>query len=162
LAATFAMSVTAVPLDVSAAETSTLPILSPCKQTTTPALPARWRAVGLMMPFVHQQIDVGEFIYDGTIPAMRATLYGLESGAVDILISSNETYQLLGPHDSPNACVALGPKYAPPPARWLTGEAVCDGEAPLAKTDVQWWKTSDGDGRARWQWYKTETRLPWR
>jgi hypothetical protein len=149
--------------DVATAEqTTALPILSPCKQTAVPELPARWRAVGLMMPFVRQQLDVGEFVYDGSLPAMRATLYGLESGAVDLLITDKETYQLSGPHDSPDACIALGQKYTAPTARWLSGNAVCDGEAPLSTTPVQWWKTSAADGRTRWQWYKTDTRLPWR
>jgi len=27
---------------------------------------------------------------------------------------------------------------------------------------VQWWKMSADDGRAKWQWYATGTRLPWR
>ena len=115
-----------------------------------------------MMPFVRQQLDVGEFVYDASLPAMRARLYGLESGAVDLLITNTETYQLSGPPNSPEACIAVGRKYMPPTASWLSSEAVCDGEAPLVKTRVQWWKTSAVDGRTKWQWYKTDTRLPWR
>jgi hypothetical protein len=163
LAATFAVLAAAGSQNAAAAGQNTeLPIFSPCKQTTAPVLPVRWRAVGLLMPFTRQQLDVGEFIYDGALAAMRATLYGLESGAVDLLITDKETYQLSGPYDSPNACIAVGRKYAPPTARWLAGEAVCDGEAPLSITQVQWWKTSAADGRTKWQWYKTDTRLPWR
>lgn len=143
-------------------QNTTLPILSTCKQTTAPVLPARWRAVALMMPFVREQLDVGEFVFDGSLPAMRATLYGLESGAVDLLITDTETYQLSGPPDAPEACVAIGRKYSPPTTDWLSGKAVCDGEAPLVKTQVEWWKTSTGDARTKWQWYKTDTRLPWR
>jgi hypothetical protein len=137
-------------------------MLSVCNPATVPALPARWRAVALMMPFVRQQLDVGEFVYDASVPAMRATLYGLESGAVDLLITDKETYQLSGPPNSPDACVAVGRKYAPPTANWLSSEAVCDGEAPLVKTRVQWWKNPAADGRTKWQWYKADTRLPWR
>jgi hypothetical protein len=163
LAATFAVLAAAATQSAAAAGRSTeLPIFSPCKQTAAPVLPARWRAVGLLLPFARQQLDVGEFIYDGTLAAMRATLYGLESGAVDLLITDRETYQLSGPHDAPDACIAVGRKYAPPTARWLPGEAVCDGEAPLSITQVQWWKTSATDGRTKWQWYRADTRLPWR
>jgi len=146
--------------DTFAAET--LPILSPCKQTAAPELPARWRAVGLMMPFTRDQVDVGEFIYDADVPAMRATLNGMESGAVDLLITDKETYQLLGPRDAPDACIALGKKYTLPGRGWLNNEAVCDGEAPLWKTDVQWWKTPAPEGHTNWQWYKIGTGLPWR
>src|SRR5215470_10086823 len=130
--------------DAFAAET--LPILSPCKQTAAPELPARWRAVGLMMPFTRDQVDVGEFIYDADARAMRATVNGMESGAVDLLITDRETYQLLGPHDATDACIALGQKYTLPGRGWLTSEAVCDGEAPLWKTDVQWWKMPAAEG----------------
>jgi len=161
LAAAFA--VVAVSGAASAADPNTsLPILSACQRTAPPELPPRWRAVGLLFPFVRQQLDVGEFIYDGTLPAMRATLYGMESGAVDLLITDKETYQLTGPHDSPDACIALGSKYRPPPSRWLSSEATCDGESPLASQPVEWWKTGAADGRSDWQWYRTSNRLPWR
>lgn len=142
-------------------ETS-LPILSACNPSAVPELPARWRAVGLMLPFVRQQLDVGEFVYDGSLPAMRATIYGVESGSVDLLITDMTTYQLSGPHDAPNACVALGRKYIPPGARWLANGAVCDGEGPVGAARTQWWKNSAADGRSIWQWYRADTRLPWR
>jgi hypothetical protein len=138
-----------------------LPIMKACAPSTPPELPQRWRAVALMMPFVRQQLDIGEFVYDGSLPAMRATIYGAESGAVDLLITSTETYQLSGPHDAPDACVALGKKYSPPTTRWLS-DAVCDGEGPIASTQVQWWKMQGSEGRTQWQWYKAGTRLPWR
>jgi hypothetical protein len=139
-----------------------LPLLSACKTNAAPALPTRWQAVGLMLPAVRQQIDVGEFTYDGSLPAMRATLVGMESGAVDLLITDKETYQLSGPADAPASCVALGRKYTPPATRWLPEKAVCDGEGPLWKTRVEWWKSAAPDGRANWQWYRADTRMPWR
>jgi hypothetical protein len=122
----------------------------------------RWRAVALMMPFVRQQIDVGEFIYDGSLPAMRATLYGLESGAVDLLITEKQTYKLTGPQELPNGCIAIGRRFRPPGKKWLSGKAVCDGEAPVGEKTVQWWKMPAQDGRANRLWYRTDTRLPWR
>ncbi len=143
-------------------EHSALPMLAACQPSTVPELPARWRAVGLMLPLLRQQLDVGEFVYDASIPAMRATVYGMESGAVDLLITDQQTYQLGGPHDSPDSCTALGRQYSPPPRRWLADKPVCDGEAPVGPRTVQWWKTADPDGRAEWQWYTTDTRLPWR
>jgi hypothetical protein len=120
----------------------------------------RWRAVGLMMPFQQGQLDVGEFVYDGTLPAMRATIYGLESGAVDLLITDKDTYVLSGPHRSPTHCTALGPKLRPPSPQWLSGESVCVGESPLATHAVQWWQ-APGFDPARY-WFSAETRLPWR
>jgi len=163
LVATFAVLVVAGTLDVTAGEQETaLPMLSRCEATTTPTLPTRWRAVGLMLPFLRQQLDVGEFIYDGSVPAMRATIYGLESGAIDLLITDTETYQLNGSQESPDNCTALGHIYIPPTKQWLAKEPVCDGEAPIATKKVQWWKTADADGRAQWQWYTVDTRLPWR
>ena len=138
-----------------------LPIMKACAPSTPPELPRRWRAVALMMPFVRQQLDIAEFVYDGSLPAMRATVYGAESGAVDLLITPAETYQLSGPPDTPDACIALGKKYSPPTTRWLS-DAVCDGEGPIASTRVQWWKMQGSQGRTQWQWYRSATRLPWR
>jgi hypothetical protein len=115
-----------------------------------------------MLPFLRQQLAVGEFDYDHSVPALRATLYGLESGAVDLLIAGKQTYELVGPHDSPNACIALGHKYDPPGDSWLSEGSVCDGEAPVGTKTTQWWKSAAPDGRAVWQWYRTDNRLPWR
>ena len=139
-----------------------LPMFSACAPETPPVLPTRWRAVGLLAPFATEQLDVGEFVYDGTLPAMRATLYGLESGAVDLLITNTDTYLLSGPHRAPTGCMSLGRKFSPPSTQWLSGQAVCSGEAPIAATPVQWWKTPAPDSRTHWLWFKTDTRLPWR
>jgi hypothetical protein len=139
-----------------------LPMFSACHPAAAPVLPSRWRAVGLMLPFLRRQLAAGEFVRDGSIPAMRATLYGLESGTVDLLITDKETYQLSGPPDAPTACMALGHKYDPPADSWLSGNSACDGEAPVGTKTAQWWKTAASDGRAIWQWYRTDTRLPWR
>lgn len=139
-----------------------LPPFTACAQTTAPTLPQRWRAVGLMFPFLRQQLEVGEFVYDGALPALRATLYGLEAGAVDLLITENETYQLSGPPENPDSCTALGRKYAPPARQWLKSGAACDGEAAIASKKVEWWKSAAAEGRTDWQWYASDTRLPWR
>jgi hypothetical protein len=136
------------------------PTLAACTPATAPQLPMRWRAVGLMMPFRQEQLDVGEFVYDGTLPAMRATVYGLESGAADLLITQDNTYLLDGPHQAPTHCTALGPKLHPPSAQWLSGDSVCVGEAPLETHRVQWWQ-APGFDPARY-WFSTETHLPWR
>jgi hypothetical protein len=53
--------------------TATLPLFDACSPSSAPELPARWRAVALMMPFLQGQIDVGEFVYDRDVPAMRST-----------------------------------------------------------------------------------------
>jgi hypothetical protein len=113
-----------------------------------------------MLPFLRGQIDVAELIYDGALPAMRATVYGLESGAVDLLITESNTYVLTGPHRSPEQCTSLGPRLRVPSAQWLTADAVCTGETPIDNHPVQWWHTSGFD-QARY-WVSKDTRLPWR
>lgn len=139
-----------------------LPIMAACGQTTAPTLPEKWRAVALMLPFTREQLNVGEFIYDGALKLMRATVYGVESGAVDLLITERETYRLSGRYKAPDGCTALGSKYGLPSDRWLTSDAVCTGEAPVLARQLQWWKTAAPDGRAKWHWYRTDTRMPWR
>src|SRR5215471_8966006 len=84
------------------AQTSiSLPTLSSCKSAVSPTLPKRWHAVGLMSPFLEGQLDIGDFVYDAAVPAMRATVYGLESGAADLLITDAHTYQLFGAYGAP-------------------------------------------------------------
>ena len=144
------------------AQTVQLPLFSACTPASPPQLPARWRAVGLLSPFGTTQLDVGEFVYDGTLPVMRATVYGLESGAVDLLITNTDTYLLSGPYSGPNGCASLGRRFSPPSAQWLPGQALCVGETSLAATPVQWWKTPVSEARANWFWFKSDTRLPWR
>ncbi len=121
----------------------------------------RWRAVGLMTPFLAGQIDVGEFVYDASVPAMRASVYGLELGAVDLLITDQDTY-IPGPHSAPTRCTALGRKLRVPPTQWLSSEAVCFGETPVANRLVQWWQSPRPDASATWHWFSTQDRLPWR
>jgi hypothetical protein len=139
---------------------ASIPLFTACMPATPPQLPLRWRAVGLMLPFQRGQIDIGEFVYDGALPAMRATVYGLESGAVDLLITQNATYQVHGPHDSPTYCSPLGAKLQPPSAQWLSSDSVCVGQSPLGNRALQWWK-KPGFEPARY-WFSADTRLPWR
>jgi hypothetical protein len=138
------------------------PEFSACRSAAPPTLPLRWRAVGLMAPFHVGQLDVGEFIYDGTLPAMRATIDGLQSGALDLLITDTETYLLSGPRGAPTSCTSLGRKFKLPSRQWLSRQAVCLGEAPIAKVPVQWWKTPGVKGQATWHWLRADTHLPWR
>ena len=112
------------------------------------------------MPFEQGQLDVGEFVYDAALSAMRATVYGLESGAVDLLITEHDTYVIQGPHDAPTSCTSLGPRLRPPSAQWLAKDSECLGQSPVAKHAMQWWKKSGFDA-ARY-WVSTDTRLPWR
>ena len=142
--------------------TVTLPTFAACTPASQPELPKRWRAVALMSPFLQGQLDVGEFVYDGALPAMRASVYGLESGAVDLLITETKTFLLSGPHRSPTGCMSIDHKFNLPSAQWLSGQAVCVGDANVDATPVQWWKTSGSGSQAHWYWFKKETRLPWR
>jgi hypothetical protein len=137
---------------------ASLPLFTPCNPSAAPEMPERWRAAGLMMPFLQGQLDVGEFIYDGALPAMRASVYGLESGAVDLLITADDTYVLTGPHRAPQHCKSVGRKLRLPSAQWLSGPAVCLGEAPVAGRAAQWWQKTGFDP-ARY-WMSSATRLP--
>jgi hypothetical protein len=139
-----------------------LPTFARCTAPSPPELPERWRAVALMMPFDGGQIDVGELIYDGVLPAMRATIYGLESGTADLLITETETYQLSGPHHAPTGCSALGRQLAPPARRWLSAQAQCAGQAPVGGTEVEWWRMPSENSGATWFWHRSGSRLPWR
>ncbi|MGE0563352.1 MAG: hypothetical protein AB7O50_02440 [Pseudolabrys sp.] len=139
-----------------------MPQFSACAASGAPVLPQRWHATALLLPFANRQLDVGEFTFDGTLPAMRATLYGLESGAADLLITDKQTFLIQGSFEKPTGCVALGAKYRLPPQRWMVDPATCIGEAPVARKRMRWWKTAGPDGRARWHWYDPATRLPWR
>lgn len=111
-------------------------------------------------PLQEGQLDVGEFEYDAGLPALRASVYGLDSGAVDVLTTPQNTYVLEGPHRAPTGCIALGPKLRPPSAQWLRCDAICAGEAPLGKEALQWWQ-QPGFDVARYC-FTAKSRLPWR
>src|SRR5262245_20413637 len=99
------LTASALWVEPAAAQSSaSLPPFSVCQPAMPLELPTRWRAVGLMSPFVVSQLYVGEFVYDGALPAMRATVYGLESGALDLLVTDTGTYQHHGPHGAPTGC----------------------------------------------------------
>jgi hypothetical protein len=140
---------------------ASLPALAACT-VARPELPARWRAVALMMPFHEGQLDIGEFVYDGSLPAMRASVYGLESGAVDLLITNGDSYRLTGPHHAPTGCTSLGRRWRVPSAHWLSDKAVCVGRKKLAARVVRWWKMPGRGEQATYHWFTASTRLPWR
>ena len=139
-----------------------LPSFLRCATASPPVLPQRWHAVALMAPFENGQLDVGEFVYDAAVPAMRATVSGVESGTIDLLITTEDTYQLTGPRQSPAACVSSGARFNPPSRQWLSADAQCAGKAPIMSTLMEWWTMPSADDAAIWYWYKADTRLPWR
>lgn len=154
----------AQPLGAEQAATPALvpPTLEPCQGSHPPRLPQRWRAVGLMMPFDGRQLSVGEFLYDGNVPAMRATIYGLESGSSDFLVTNDGTYRIAGSHDKPSGCAAVGTTFAVPTTQWLSGNARCFGRAPLQGTMTEWWRTPAANSAGNSFWFNEATRLPWR
>jgi len=138
------------------------PAFAACASDSQPLLPRRWRAVALMAPFENRQLDIGEFAYDADLPAMRATVHGLDSGSIDLLITDDTTYQLTGPREAPTGCAALGRVFRPPPRQWLSEGARCAGKAPILSTPLEWWTMPEKNSSATWYWYRTGTRLPWR
>jgi hypothetical protein len=138
------------------------PTFSRCAPATPPILPQRWHAVALMAPFEDGQLDVGEFVYDAALPAMRATVSGVESGMIDLLITNEDTYRLTGPYQSPTACESSGPVFKPPSTQWLSAEAKCVGKARVMSNLMEWWTMPSESSAATWYWYKADTRMPWR
>jgi hypothetical protein len=143
-----------------------LPALSPCQaDIKPPRLPRMWRAVALMLPYNHAQIDIAEFVFDGTVQALRASVIGAESGVVDLLITPDQTYRLNGPREAPTGCVAIGRRFSLPAEQWLSNQARCVGRGPIGTTPLEWWKmpsSGDAEPSATWFWYRSGTRMPWR
>lgn len=156
----------APPRPAPATATPALPTLVPCEaNAAAPALPKLWRAVALLFPYTTSQLDIAELIYDGTVPALRATVTGAESGSVDLLITSEQTWQLTGPREAPNACVALGRAFKLPTERWLSPQAQCVGRTSVSGNAIEGWRMPAGQAAnpsATWFWYRGASRLPWR
>jgi hypothetical protein len=153
------------PAKAEIAETAlALPAMGPCTDSTHPLLPKRWHGTYLMAPFTRAQLTLGDFVYDGSLPAMRVRLYGLRQGAADLLIKGARTY-LLSSGAGPSAeCLDLGDTgLRPLPSDLLAANARCEGSAPVHGTPVIWWKTpSTPRPSANWIWYKTADRSPFR
>jgi hypothetical protein len=155
-----AQSAAAQPAD----EAPSLPALTQCVGQTHPLLPEKWQGTYLMAPFTKQQLVLGDFVTDSTIPATRIWLYGLKHGALDLLIKGQRTYLLSQDEDPSSGCQDLGDTgWRPLPRDWLGARAQCEGNAPVAGLGLEWWKTpSSGTHSADWIWYKAEGRSPFR
>jgi hypothetical protein len=141
-----------------------LPELKSCQTSVHPRLPEKWRGVFLMAPFTNAQLVLSEIQSDGSVPAMRATLYGLRGGTLDLFIEGSQTYELISQDDQVTSCHKLGDTgWRPLPPDWLSGQSQCAGTAPLGKTDVDWWKTPiDPAPSTYWIWYNSSDNSPFR
>jgi len=141
-----------------------LPSLGLCQAASHPQLPDKWRASYLMAPFSNAQLILGDFRYDGTHPALRASLYGLKGGALDLLLAGEATYVLTAHGSQILACENLGDTgWRPWPRDWLHSRSQCAGSAPIATTSVDWWKTPiEPQPSSYWIWYKTSDQTPFR
>jgi hypothetical protein len=141
-----------------------LPTLSKCQTETRPQLPQKWRATFLLAPFSNTQLVLGDIAYDGTLKAMRARLYGLKRGTLDLLVQGNSTYALTSRGSQIVGCEHLGDTgWRPLPENWLSVESQCAGSGPLAETSVDWWKTPiEPKPSSYWIWYKTTDQTPFR
>lgn len=118
-----------------------LPRMHACLSTEHPLLPPKWRGVFLMAPFTSTQLALSEIIHDGALPATLVRLFGVRSGAAELLVVGNKTY-LLGRSGEANGCEEMGDTgWTPLPRDWLAERAQCVGDSPLADTPVEWWKT---------------------
>jgi hypothetical protein len=144
--------------------TLAMPAMARCTNSSHPLLPEKWHGTYLMAPFTRAQLTLGDFVYDGSIPALRVRLYGLRRGSLDLLIKGRTTYLLGEAEASPGDCLELGDTGLRPfPRDWLARDAQCAGSAPIAGLAVDWWKKrSDGASSANWIWYETSGRSPFR
>jgi hypothetical protein len=140
-----------------------LPVVARCERTLHPELPVRWRGVFLMAPFHKAQLVLSDIVYDGAIPAMQVKLYGVRSGAANLLVLGNTTY-LLSADGANDQCQELGDTgWRPLPRDWLAVGAKCVGAAPISETLVDWWKAPTGSASlADWLWFKSADRSPFR
>ena len=115
-----------------------------CKVASHPLLPKKWRGTYLMAPFIRAQLTLGEFVVDGSIPAVRVRLFGLRRGSLDLFIHGRKTFVL--PRDQLSGdCLDLGDTgLRPLPSDWVAPAAQCVGSAPVAGLDLDWWKTPSG------------------
>jgi hypothetical protein len=140
-----------------------LPRMHACLSTEHPLLPPKWRGVFLMAPFTSTQLALSEIIHDGALPATLVRLFGVRSGAAELLVVDNKTY-LLGQSGEANRCEDLGDTgWTPLPRDWLAERAQCVGAAPLADTPVEWWKTPVQPAPLTdWVWFKSSDQTPFR
>jgi len=141
-----------------------LPTLSKCSTESHPQLPQKWRAIFLLTPFSNTQLVLGNFAYDGSHKAMRASLYGLKRGTLDLFVQGNNTFALVSRGSKIVGCEHLGDTgWRSLPQDWLNTESQCAGSGPLAETTVDWWKTPiEPKPSTYWIWYKTSEQTPFR
>ena len=141
-----------------------LPTLSQCQTESHPQLPEKWRAKFLLTPFSNTQLVLANLAYDGSVQAMRASLYGLKRGTLDLFVQGNNTYALVSRGSQIVGCEHLGDTgWRSLPQDWLNTESQCAGSGPVAETTVDWWKTPiEPKPSSYWIWYKTSDQSPYR
>jgi hypothetical protein len=145
-------------------EAPPLPALTQCAGSSHPLLPDKWHGTYLMAPFTKDQLVLGDFVTDSSIPATRIRLYGLKHGALDFQIEGRTTYLMSQDGNPSSECQDLGDTgWRPLPRDWLAAKAQCEGSAPVAGLDLEWWKTPSSDAHsADWIWYGPDGRSPFR
>jgi hypothetical protein len=100
---------------------------------------------------------LGDLTYDGALKALRATLYGLKRGTLDLFIQDNVTHRLTSRGAGVVACESLGDTgWRALPQDWLNTQSQCAGSGPLADTAVDWWKSPIAPQPSSYRiWYKT-------
>ena len=141
--------------------TLALPRMEPCQRVFHPLLPAKWRGVFLMTPFTASQLIISEIVYDEAVPAMQVKLFGVRSGAANLLVLKDKTFLSEGPQAP---CEELEQRdWAPLPRDLLAPRAQCLGVSPISETPVEWWKTPSAPAPlADWMWFKPSDRSPFR
>src|SRR6516165_10761780 len=102
-----------------------LPQLAQCRNPNPRPLPEKWHAAFLMASFSRTQLVLADIVEDGTLPAMRARLYGVRRGSLDLLVADEQTYVLSG-EEGRRECRRLGDTgWRPLPRDWLGGRSQC-------------------------------------
>jgi hypothetical protein len=147
------------------------PVLSACQNPNGSALPSRWQGVFLSAPFDNGQLVLNRTVYDSSQSAMSVSLYGVQTGEADFLVTPNTTYVLTYSGSTLTQCQSLGNTgWQPLPQTLVASPAMCVGSRPLAETAVDWWKmpavpTSQiplNRHAANWIWFKQADGSPFR
>ena len=164
---------------MSAADFPQPPIFSPCGATTPPSLPEQFHAIALLTPFTNTQLVVADIYYDWSVPGMRVTTYGLESGYADFLYLP-DSYFILDSENGGEPKQVFGPiattEQVPAP-NWLTNYKVtCNGIQEVVGVNTNWWcdvtmntnppapipPDPTAHPAANWFWMRSDNQYPWR
>jgi hypothetical protein len=139
-AAVLVLSTAWPPLAAEGASQLDVPHLQPCAaEQAQPVPPARWRATYLMAPFTAGQLVLADVVQDALLSAMRVRLYGVERGALDLLVVGSRTYAIESDGPAVRSCRSMGDTGWRPWPNGLIGPAArCARTAAVGGINLDW------------------------